>query len=158
MEEKGLPIETELSLDSKYDQAYDLVSHRAVELDSEAQGSRLKLRLEAGDGRLLMLLRRQKIARLELLKPKIPAAGQSYDLQLRILDENNNPVQALLPYSLTIRDGAGRLLPGSGSRAAENGIDKISLLRTLDQLQGPLSFELQCLASGLQTKEICDLY
>ena len=72
----------------------------------------------------------------------------------RILDRNGKPIQAILPVELRLL-ADGKLLPGSGYYAAENGVLKIKEVMATNLKPGKILVQGKCLASGkISTVEV----
>jgi hypothetical protein len=116
--ENGLPSSGTLTfLQNPPRHVYDLVAGIEVPV---AADHRLPIALGPCDGRLLMGLPRA-IAAVTVAVPGSAKPGTRVALDLSVNDSEGNPIAAVIPLRIEIRDANGRLAEGSGPHAAENG-------------------------------------
>lgn len=96
---------------------YDLVDGRELTLSEDGS---LPLSLGPCEGRLFLGLPRP-IAGLSLNAPPSAKPGEKVDLLVRVLDPAGEPLRAVVPLLIEIRDANGRLAENSGYHAAEDG-------------------------------------
>ena len=145
--EKGLPNNGSVTVRHPAGAAYDLVGHQPVRLTPVQGGVRFQVRLAPADGTVVLLLPRP-IAGLQLLLDGPLHRGRPFTVKARILDDACNAVPAILPAELTIADADGRILPGSGFYAAENGELAVTIPVPSNLPPGTITCTFRDLASG----------
>ncbi len=102
---------------------------------------------ETNDGRMLLFARR-RIASLSMQMPNEVHRGASFEIELRVLDGQGQPVDALLPVDIRVRDSAGRELDGCGAACAVGGSCRMKVQTNLDDAPGGYRIVCRDLASG----------
>lgn len=92
---------------------YDLLSGQEMPID---QGKGLSIRLGPCDGRLLMALPRS-IAGVRISAPDSAHPGDSVKISLSVEDPEGEPLPAVIPLLVEIRDANGRASEGGGYHA-----------------------------------------
>ena len=151
--EKGLENRGTVTVNHAAAIGYDLVKHEKIDLKTTKNGTSFDVTLGPGDGKLVLLLDRP-IEKTELQLPRELKCGESFEVIFRILDRNGKPIQAILPVELRLL-ADGKLLPGSGYYAAENGVLKIKEVMATNLKPGKILVQGKCLASGkISTVEV----
>lgn len=122
--ENGLPSSGTVSyLQDPPQHVYDLVD--GIELPF-AENGRLPLSLGPCEGRVLLGLPRP-VAGISLDLPEAASAGGKAELRIAVTDPAGDPLPAVIPVMVEIRDANGRLSEGSGHHAAEGGQLRLEL-------------------------------
>ncbi len=145
--ENGLPSTARVTVDRTSGHVYDLVAARKV--DSRSDNGQLTFDLEVGpcDGTVLMVTD-QPIARVRIAAPEEAERSTRVDLTIEVLDSDGQPVQAVVPLEVTVRDAEGRIAEFSGHYAAVDGRASISLDIASNDPPGIWQVEARELASG----------
>jgi concanavalin A-like lectin/glucanase superfamily protein len=145
--ENGLPTECNVVLRRPSGFVYDLVASVQVTARAERGEMRFPWRLGPCDGRLFLVTDRV-IERVILAHPdKIPR-GTSAGLTVTVADTQGNPLEAVLPVRVDLRDAEGRLAERSGYYAAVDGRLRIKLDIASNDPFGAWTVEVHDLASG----------
>jgi len=150
VQEKGLPNEGRVMLadaDRRIKHVYELSEGREVTFAHEDGKVVLPVRFETSDGRLFVFLS-QKISKVEVLSTEI-CPGKEFEVTVRVLDEKDEPIRAVLPAELHVYDVAGVELDGAGFIVTENGEAKVKMLANLDDAPGGYRLVAKDRASGL---------
>ncbi len=118
--ENGLPAEVTVSLQREGGAVYDLVDSRPVA--AQTADGRLEFSAALGpcDGGLF-LVSPQPIAGVRVATPEQVVAGTQARCVVQIVDAAGQPLPAVVPVDIQIRDPAGRLAEFSGAYGAGNG-------------------------------------
>jgi hypothetical protein len=145
--ENGLPSNAILSIARDGGTAYDLVNHRQVHVE-KADG-RLNLLLHVGpcDGGLF-LITLSAIDRVTLAAPESVERGARAECQIAVVDAQGQPIEAVVPVEVTIRDAETRSAERSGYYAAVGGKLSIPLDIAPNDPPGVWQIEVRELASG----------
>ena len=144
--EKGLENRGTVTVNHSAAVGYDLVKHQKVELKTTQNETSFDVVLGPGDGKLVLLLDRP-IEKTELQIPREIKRGEAFEVTFRGLDRNGKPIRAILPIEVRLVSD-GKLLPGSGYYAAENGVLKIKEVMATNLKPGKILVQGKCLASG----------
>ena len=147
--ERGVPTTAEVILNSNAAAVYDLVSHQAVQIQraNGLQSLTIPVTLGPCDGWLLMAVPKP-IAIVSITGPDHGQRGETWTGEIRVLDADGKPLDAVIPLSVEIFDGDGRLAEFSGYYAAVHGALKLSLDIAANDQPGAWEIRVQELASG----------
>ena len=147
--EKGLPQAGTVSVEDAagaVNAVYELSRGGEVAFSRERGRCVVPVDFETNDGRLFAFLP-QRIARVESSAPECVGRGEVFEVALRVLDETDALVDALLPVEIRLFDAKGREIDG-GWMAAEGGVCTARLSTNLDDPDGEYLIECRDRASG----------
>ncbi|MBP5300946.1 MAG: hypothetical protein J6Y80_06035 [Victivallales bacterium] len=150
--EKGMPNSGTITVNRSALVCYDLVKHTAVPFGSQDGVTTIPVDYQTNDGKLLLLLDKP-IASLQADIPEGIAANQPFAVRAVIVDPDGQPVEALIPVEITLADGQGKPLDGSGYGCAVDG--KLEWTFTIPEGTAPgseFTATVTELASGLAAK------
>ena len=145
--ENGVPADATLSIARDAGSVYDLVHSRQVPV--RQAGGRLVLDLHVGpcDGGLYMVTPKP-IDRVRLEAPQSVERGRQALCRLAVLDGGRDPIEAVVPVEITVRDAEARLVERSGYYAAVDGQLSIPIDIAANDPPGIWQIEARELASG----------
>jgi hypothetical protein len=145
--ENGVPADATLSILRNGGSVYDLVHGRQVAV--RQAGGRLVLDLHVGpcDGGLYMVTPKP-IDRVRLDAPQSVERGRQALCRLAVLDGGRNPIEAVVPVEIMVRDADARLAERSGYYAAVDGQLSIPIDIAANDPPGIWQIEARELASG----------
>ncbi|MBX3178917.1 MAG: LamG domain-containing protein [Candidatus Hydrogenedentes bacterium] len=123
--ENGLPATTTIDL-ARAGHVYDLVASREIPVTPAEDGTRFDLQLEPGGGRMLLVTARP-IASIAVSGPEEAQRGKPVALTVTVADAESQPVDAVVPVELDIRDPDGRAAEFSGYYGAKDGVLRVDL-------------------------------
>ena len=145
--EHGLPSDAILTVRRQSGFVYDLVHGHRVPATQANGKLRIVAHLEPCDGRLLMITDRDiKAVRIEC--PETVTMGEKVTCKISVVDQDGNPMDAILPVKVDILDPDGRPTEFSGFYGAADGILAITLDIALNDVQGAFLVRVKELASG----------
>ena len=157
--EKGLPFDGFVTLaerekeDGKIGAVYELSRGESVPFTRTENGAvRVDLKYETNDGRLLMFLERS-IHEVALDVPESVTRGETVCATFRVMDNAQNPIQALLPVEVRLFDSNGRELDGAGYACAEGGVLTLEIPTNLNDPAGEYRVTARDRASGLAVEK-----
>ena len=145
--ENGLAESTNVTLRRSGGYVYDLVNHRAVSVSHGSGEVTFGKRLGPCDGTLLMISDRA-IDGVKVSGPASVARGGKAAWVIDVVDESDEPLQAVVPVQVTIRDAAGRVAEFSGAYAVVDGRLELTLDIAPNDTPGMWEIEVMDLASG----------
>lgn len=146
--ERGLPTDAKLYVNRDGGYVYDLVAHRKVE------------NLHRGDGFIgifhhfgpcegaLYMITDRPIDRVDVDAPDTANPGEQVEARVSIVDESGDPLDAVIPVDIEIRDGDGQLAEYSGYYGAKDGTVQLSLDIAPNARPGMWQVRATDLASG----------
>lgn len=146
--ENGLPSRGTVGLHRGALSVYDLT--RSVPVDNNLGfegGSTWSLELGPCDGRIFVALP-APLGALKVDAPETAALGTSAKLRVQLLTTSNQPVKAVLPVRIDIRDATGNPAEGSGYYAAVNGAVDLTLDMAPNDEPGIWEIRVKDLAGG----------
>jgi hypothetical protein len=145
--ENGLPLTTTLSSTESVGAIYDLTQQTLV-IPEKAQT--WKVALGPCDGRIFMLLPKP-LKHLRVKGPEKIKAGAKAEIKIKVSDEQDAAVKAVIPLQVEIRDANGKAAEGSGFYAAKGG--ELTLTLDLASNEDPGSWEIRVheLASRMES-------
>ncbi|MBX3739679.1 MAG: LamG domain-containing protein [Akkermansiaceae bacterium] len=149
--ENGLPTQTVVTLPQDAGAVYDLTRGRQLQPQrSEGGAPQLPVDLGPCDGRIFMILP----APLQSVTADLPDSikrGETAELRVRITTGNDQPVKAVIPLEVRIRDTNGKEAEGSGYHAAKDGTLVLPLSIATNEDPGSWEIRIKELASGMET-------
>jgi len=145
--ENGLPSDATLSLCARDAAIYDLVESSPVSARREGDRLLWKVHLGPCDGGLFLIVPKP-IHAATLSGPEQVDRGAKVVCQLKIVDAENKPIEAVIPVRLTIRDAETRVAEHSGYHAAVNGELAVTIDVAANDPVGIWQVEARELASG----------
>ncbi|MCX7047226.1 MAG: hypothetical protein NTX50_17275 [Candidatus Sumerlaeota bacterium] len=148
--ENGCPQKSEIRVRRAGGFVYDLVEHAAIPATNEGGALRFAADLGPCDGRVFMVTSRaihqvectapssvkpgettrpdEKVKLSETAKPSDTVKpGEAVKLLIRVLDDKGQPIDAVIPLEIAIRDPDGRIAEFSGYNAAVDGALELKL-------------------------------
>ena len=153
--EKGLPQSGTVSIEDAggaIRAVYELSRGGEVPFAREADRVAVAVDFETNDGRLFAFLPR-RIANVEIAAPDEVAPGGTFEASFRVLDEDGQPIHALLPVEMRLFNAAGAEI-GGGWMAAEDGICTARFTANLDDPEGGYRLECRDRASGFSASRV----
>lgn len=150
--EKGLPNNGLIIVNNKKTTAYDLVTHREIELQTSNGGSSFKSVLSGGEGQLVLLLN-QRIDAMNINSPDIGSRGENIHVNIDVKDSSGKYIEAILPLEVTLKDANGNQMPNSGFYACFDGKININFMLPKNAVAGKAELSVVCLANNLMTKK-----
>jgi len=147
--EKGLPNSATLTVNRTQGYVYDLVAHQAVPATRTADGLSFEAAFGPGGGRLFMITEK-RIAGVRVSSPPKTQLGQQVVLEVAVLDDNEQPLSAIIPVQVEILDPEGRPAEFSGYYGAKDGTLTITADLAANDLAGKWTIRATELASGLK--------
>ena len=145
--EQGLPNEAQLSLARPDGFLYDLVEGRQVPVRREQGKLSLAVRLNPCDGRLYMVTSRE-IDRIGIRGPATVERGRGVACAIEVVDRSGQPLSAVVPVEIAIRDPEGRVAEFSGQYAAVDGKLAVALDIASNDVPGVWQIDAREMASG----------
>ncbi|MGB0579698.1 MAG: LamG domain-containing protein, partial [Limisphaerales bacterium] len=118
--ENGLPSDARIQINRRQGHAYNLRTGQPVPTTGGNDSLIWPVNLGPAEGGLFMITPRP-IDRLKLNGPESARRGESVKLSAVVADSSGEPVSAIVPIHLQIRDTTGRELEFSGHYGAKNG-------------------------------------
>jgi len=145
--ENGLPADATLSIAREGGAVYDLVRHRPMAARQDAKGLRVDLQLGPCDGGVYLVVPKP-IEQVKVEAPETAERGKQVVARLAVVDSEGQPIKALVPVEVTVRDAETRMAEGSGFYAAVDGMLSIPLDVAVNDPPGIWQIEVRELASG----------
>jgi hypothetical protein len=124
--EKGLPAQTQITLNRTDGFVYDLMKHQPVQT-SRVEGKVLfPVNLDGGEGDVF-LVTAKPVGKLQISAPVSVKCGQSIPVKVLLPDNAGKILPAVIPLKITIRDANGQIAEKSGYYGAANGQLDLSL-------------------------------
>ncbi len=149
--EKGLPLEGTVTVRQPGAAVYDLVAHRPVPASPQKDGVAFDVTLGPGAGGVF-LVTPQRIDRVELEVPRQALLGQAVPVELRVVDPDGQPLDAVVPVRLEVLDPQGRPAEPTGYYGAASGRLKLKLELARNDVPGRWTVRATELASGRKTE------
>lgn len=146
--EKGLPSKASISIKSDAMAVYDLLAHKKLSTAKDQDLIKWTAELPPGGGNIWLLLK-QPIAKIKIDLPDSIDCGMSGKLQVSMLDEKNNIIDAVLPIKITITDSTGAEAEKSGYYGIKDILD-LTLDIASNDSKGNWKVEVEDLASGIR--------
>ncbi|MBR4675859.1 MAG: hypothetical protein IKP00_15480 [Victivallales bacterium] len=151
--EKGVQTTGTVGIDHPVKAAYDLVRHSPLEFTKTGKGISFDVDLAPGDGRMLLLLKNQRIASVTLKLAATELVRKStFSIECAVLDEKGGVIQAVVPLEVSLLDANGNPLPGTGFYAAQNGRLVVQDVLAPNMSLGKVTVTVKELASGKEAQ------
>ncbi len=138
--EKGLPSKATLRWQRPGDIIYDLSKRQIVATKTVEDGVEFPVELGAGEGRLFLALPRP-VGKLEIHAPKEGKRDGALAVAIRLTDDRGQPIAAVVPMEVTIRDPEGNPAEWSGHYGAASGELKLMLHIASNDVAGNWTIE-----------------
>ena len=149
--ENGLPSHAKVSLKQDAANIYDLTRSGFIMPKRGAEeGATWDIDLGPGDGNVFMITPKP-LLQILLDAPENATAGNTASIKATITTSNNEPLKAVIPVQVTVRDANGVAVEGTGYHAAENGILTLDLNTATNDDPGTWEIRIKELASGMET-------
>lgn len=145
--EDGVPSAATISLARPAGYVYDLVEHKLLGTRQEAGRLAWNVLLGPCDGGCYLVTSRA-VANVAIHGPELLERGQSAGCSIAVLDLAGQPIDAVIPVEVTIRDSSGAPAEFSGFYGAADGRLEIPLDIAPNDPPGVWSIEVRELASG----------
>ena len=143
--ENGLPAMASLRLARKQGCVYDLVNSRLV---SEDPG--FVMEFGPCEGGVFMVTDKP-IADVEVKVPEVARLGAAATVKIAVVDKSEQPLDAIVPLRVDIRDPSGRDAERTGYYGAKDGRLELKLDFAANDQPGVWQIRVRELASGLTT-------
>jgi len=140
--EKGLPATTVITLNRSNGFVYDLINHRQVQTRNEGGKVLFPVNLEAGGGDVF-LITDKPVGRLQLTASPTAKRGDSVSVKVLLDDQSGQPLNAVVPFKVTITDAAGQEAEKGGYYGAANGMLNLNLDIAPNDAIGKWQIEVQ---------------
>ncbi|MBN1555476.1 MAG: hypothetical protein JXA11_12080 [Phycisphaerae bacterium] len=150
--EYGVPAKTKVFVRRKKGYVYDLVNGETIPVDSIGGMLRIPIELGPCQGRLLMITD-AKIEGVTIDAPDEMRRNTPVKISLRVVDENNQPVKAVIPLRVDITNAEGQPAEFSGFYGAKDGCLTIEIIPALNDILGEWTITVTELASGNQVRK-----
>ncbi|HPA19308.1 MAG TPA: hypothetical protein PLU30_16295 [Verrucomicrobiae bacterium] len=149
--ERGLPSKARITVRRPGAVLYDLLAHRELEVKGGSEGVEFDAALGPGEGRTYLLVPR-RIAGVAIDPVPESRRGGRAEIRVRVADQNNGCLAAVVPVKLEVRDPDGRSAEFSGYYGAANGEMRVGLDIAPNDAIGKWSVRATELASGRSTE------
>jgi len=149
--EKGLPSQSRVSIDRTNGFVYDLMKQRAV--STQQNGGKLQFVVDLGGGEGGLFLVTDKAAgTLQVNSAATATRGQKLVVTAQLNATDGQPLQAVVPLEVTIRDPQGRVAEQSGYYGAADGKLTLTLDIAPNDAPGQWQVEVSERLLGQKTK------
>jgi hypothetical protein len=155
--EKGLPASSEIFVRREDGHVYDLVRHEQVAAKSSAAGLTFPVDLGPGGGRVFMITDRA-LAQLQVQVPAEARRGNAASLRITVTDDEQKPMDAVVPLHVSILDSEGREAEFSGYYGAKQGTLELGLFLATNDSSGRWEVHVKELASGITASDSWEVY
>ncbi len=145
--ENGLPSDATVTVRRKPGVVYDVLAHREVPVRKQDGAVAWDVHLGPCGGRVFLVTPRP-IAAVKVTVPETIARGESGACRIAVVDGPGEPLEAVVPLAVSIRDPEGREAELSGAHAAVDGRLEVTLDIAPNDVEGLWHVEVQELASG----------
>ncbi len=139
--EKGLPSQSQITLNNRTGFVYDIMNRREVKATRTNGNLQFAVDLGGGEGNLFVVTDKAAGA-LQVTAPANATRGGAAALAVQMNAADGQPLQAVVPLEVTIRDPQGRIAEKSGYYGAANGKLAISLELAANDLPGRWQVEV----------------
>jgi hypothetical protein len=151
--ENGLPASCNMVLRRPAGFVYDLVENGPVTAQANQNALHFSASLNPCAGRIFLVTDRA-IDRVVLTHPDQVTRGAKAKLSVAVVDAQGEPIDAVLPIQVEIRDAEGQLAEFSGYYAAIDGHLRMDLDIATNDPFGAWTVEVRELASGRTTRGV----
>ena len=146
--EKGLPNVAQIAVKTDAKAIYDAIEHKPVAFKRNGEYAEFDAEFSPAGGKMLVMLPAAIAGvHVEVAAPEV-ARGGEFQITASVLDAENKVIEALLPVEVTISDGHGDRLPGSGHYAMQNGRLVIHEHVASNMAAGKVRVNVFCQSSG----------
>lgn len=149
--EKGLPLEGDIWTAAENGVVYDLLASQEVSAKNEKNGLAWHVALGPGDGRVFLILP-TRIKDVVFRCPAETRRGDSVPIELAVIGEDGQPIDAVLPVEVKIKDPTGGLAEGSGFYGAAGGRISLAWDVAPNDATGEWTISVRDLAGGKTTE------
>jgi len=148
--ENGLPSSGTLTLKLDSANVYDL-THSSLVLPKLGEGT-ISWPIELGpcDGKIFMITPRP-LLQLQVEVPELAKPGNTATIHLALTDTKQEPIKAIVPVEIEVRDTNGKLAEGSGFYAAKDGKLDVKLDIATNDDPGTWEVHVHELATRMET-------
>ncbi len=148
--ERGLPAKALVTLRRPGGFVYDLVRRQPVAIHRDGAGLQFSVDLAPGDGGLFLILE-EPLGEVKLLAPSRAQAGEALAVEMQLTSQQGNPIDAVVPVRVVLRDPKGREVEGSGHYGAAGGQLQLTCDLARNDLPGRWQMEVVEGLSGRST-------
>ena len=141
-----------ITLNQKFAHAIDLFGQKELALTASATGGVFSLELQAGGGKLIALYP-QKPGQMTMEIPRRVTAGESINVKLRVLGEDNKPFVGNLPVAVEYVDPAGQVSRMSDYYVAKDGKLEVTIQTANNDVTGNAKIVARELATGKKAEK-----
>ena len=145
--ENGLPSRATLSLRRAEGCVYDLTNARRVDVESKNGAISFVAELGPCDGNVYMATS-QPIDGVQIDAPAQAKLGGALPLQIRVVDRQRRPIDAVIPMQVEIHDPSGRAMEFTGYYGAKDARLAIQVDLARNDAPGVWEIQVRELASG----------
>lgn len=150
--EDGLPHGGTITVHRQEGHVYDLVTHTAIPARTGTAGLEFDVAYGPGDGRVYLICS-QNIAAVQVDAPAEARLGQSLTIGAAVLDDQRQPMAAVIPTQVEIIDAKGHPAEFTGYYAAKDGRLSITIDLAHNDAPGNWTIRVTELASGLSQEK-----
>jgi len=148
--ENGLASHATLTVKQDAANIYDLTRGSFIMPTRAAEASAAwSIDLGPGDGNVFMITPKP-LLQIHLEAPEGAIGGNTASIKVSVTSSNDQPVKAVIPMHVTVRDSNGVTVEGTGYHTAENGILTIDLNTATNDDPGTWQIHAKELASGME--------
>ncbi|HWL08591.1 MAG TPA: hypothetical protein VNQ76_09310, partial [Planctomicrobium sp.] len=145
--EQGRPVAANVSIQRSAGHVYDLRRHREVSATRQGKSLQWPVTLAPADGALYLITQRP-VEQLQVTALESISAGDTLELSIRVTDQANQPVDAVIPVQVQITDPEGRPAEFSGYHATVGGELKLPLDIASNDVRGIWTITVEEFATG----------
>jgi hypothetical protein len=145
--EQGVPHQATLSLSRPGAQVYDLCRQQSVATRATPTGLQWTADLGPGEGRVY-LVTPAAVSEVRVAVANRQPAETVAQIQVQVVDNQSEPLAALIPVQVKVLDPAGELAEHSGHYGAKDGVLSLKLDLAPNDTPGEWTIEVRELASG----------
>jgi hypothetical protein len=145
--ERGLPLDATVYVNSPTGHVYDLVGHRELRVDKAKEHLAIPWQFGPCQGRVFMVTERA-IDKVEIQAPQTVKQKQTVAVNIAVVDEAGNTIDAVVPLDVQIRDADGQKAEFSGYYGAAGGKLQLNLDIAPNDARGMWQVAVTELAAG----------
>ena len=139
--ENGLPSQSQVTVNNRNGFVYDLMNRREVKTTRNGGNLQFTVDLGAGEGNVF-LVTDKAVGALQVTAAPTAARGKTATVAVQLNAADGQPLQAVVPLEVTIRDPQGRVAEKSGYYGAANGKLNLTLDIASNDLPGRWQVEV----------------
>ena len=148
--EKGIASSARLSLRRRKGVVYDLLARKQTPANYEDGYLTWNASLGPCEGKMYLVID-NPIGKIKIDSNHAFSNGGKIDFKVTVLDTTGNPIQAIMPLKIRVLDSNGCETERSGCYGAENGILKLKIDVSPNDVKGEWKISVLDLASGIET-------